>query len=150
MSKIMIVVLLFFSSLYYSKSQEIKSDLELIASEHKKENHYKKRQVHFVTSGAEQFWVKYNPVVLLAGSMLYVYQKAISQHFYATCYYRPSCSEFSRLLINEYGLVKGVAFSADRLMRCNKIAATDFEVHEIDPHTHKIHESLDIYKKLNE
>lgn len=61
---------------------------------------------------------------LLAGSM-YGYQKWVSPVLGSHCSYSPSCSAYSKSLIREYGLLKGMFCTADRLMRCNRIALTD-------------------------
>lgn len=56
---------------------------------------------------------------------MYVYQKAISPQFSSKCGYEISCSNFSKHVIQEYGLIKGVALTADRLTRCTPFAAID-------------------------
>jgi hypothetical protein len=35
------------------------------------------------------------------------------------CVYSPSCSDFSKNCIEEYGFLKGIALSSDRLCRCS-------------------------------
>ena len=67
---------------------------------------------------------RYNPILLLLNGSLKVYQRVISPQFSATCLYELSCSRFSQAAIKEYGVVKGLALSADRLARCNRISAT--------------------------
>lgn len=66
-----------------------------------------------------------NPLYhMLAGSM-YGYQKWVSPVLGRHCAYSPSCSAYSKELLKEYGLLKGVFCTADRLMRCNRIALAD-------------------------
>src|ERR1035437_926347 len=50
---------------------------------------------------------------------LTVYQKFISVQIFAECNFNPSCSRYSRLCINKYGLLKGILATGDRLTRCN-------------------------------
>ena len=70
-------------------------------------------------------FTRYNPLSLTFSGMLFFYQKVVSAQIAASCPYEISCSNFSKQCIGKYGLLKGVALSADRLMRCNKIAAYD-------------------------
>ena len=87
-----------------------------------------------------------NPVSLIFGGSLYVYQNFFSQHLSASCLYDPSCSDFSKQAVKEFGLIKGTLLSFDRLSRCNRIAATDLNPTEIDPKTHRFHDSVNKYK----
>lgn len=99
------------------------------------------RIVHFGFEGKS----KYNPISLFMASLMYSYQKIISPQISASCLYNPSCSAFSRQLISEYGLLKGSILTADRLMRCNRLAAYDIRKSQFSGHTHKIYEAVDIY-----
>ena len=71
------------------------------------------------------FYVKYNPFSLLATSVMLFYQNVISPQFFSNCTYYRSCSNFSKKAINEFGLIKGMFLSADRLLRCNLAALED-------------------------
>ena len=87
-----------------------------------------------------------NPVGLLYGGSLYVYQNFFSQHLSASCLYNPSCSDFSKQAVKEYGLIKGTLLSFDRLSRCNRIAATDLNPEDADPHIHRFNDAVKKYK----
>ncbi|MBR1626688.1 MAG: membrane protein insertion efficiency factor YidD [Bacteroidales bacterium] len=66
-----------------------------------------------------------NPFYHLLASSMFIYQKYVSPALSRQCAYIPSCSAFSKQLITEYGLLKGSFYTADRLMRCNRIALAD-------------------------
>jgi putative component of membrane protein insertase Oxa1/YidC/SpoIIIJ protein YidD len=83
-----------------------------------------KRKVTYLFAGKNAF-VKYNPVSLTFGGLLYVYQKTISVQIGAACPYEVNCSNFSKQCIQKYGLLKGIPLTADRLTRCTKLAALD-------------------------
>lgn len=87
-----------------------------------------------------------NPVSLVYGGSLYIYQNLFSQHLSASCLYNPSCSDFSKQAVKDYGLIKGTLLSFDRLSRCNRIAATDLDPTTIDTHVHRFHDSIEKYK----
>lgn len=90
---------------------------------------------------------KINPLNLLVGGTLYVYQNALSKHISADCLFIPSCSEFSKQAINEYGLLKGILLSIDRLNRCNRIAGQDLKYSDIDEKTHRYPDPVSRYNK---
>lgn len=87
-----------------------------------------------------------NPVSLLYGGSLYLYQNYFSQHLSASCLYNPTCSDFSKQAVKEYGLIKGTLLSFDRLSRCNRIAATDLNPDDADPHVHRFNDAIKKYK----
>lgn len=48
------------------------------------------------------------------------YQKVLSPQIASNCIYEISCSRFSSLLVDEFGLIKGGFLSLDRITRCNR------------------------------
>jgi putative component of membrane protein insertase Oxa1/YidC/SpoIIIJ protein YidD len=98
------------------------SDQELLAnSDFSKQAFEKKRKVVYLFEGKNVF-VKYNPVSLVFGGLLFFYQKTISTQIGAACPYEINCSNFSRTCIRKYGLLKGIPLTADRLTRCTRLA----------------------------
>lgn len=95
------------------------TDFELMAKHERKNPYPIKKKPSFLLVGKKNI-VKYNPVSLLFGGMLYTYQAVISSQIAADCPYEVSCSAFSKQSIQEFGLIKGLALSADRLTRCTK------------------------------
>ena len=69
--------------------------------------------------------VKYNPVTLVLKGAMAAYQHAISPQLSRHCPYEITCSNFSKQAIQEFGIVKGVFLSADRILRCNRIGVLD-------------------------
>lgn len=67
----------------------------------------------------------YNPLKWVLHGGLSFYQHVISRQISAGCLYHTSCSRFSRKALQEFGIIKGIALTTDRLGRCNRIAATD-------------------------
>ncbi len=94
-----------------------------------------------------QTWLaKYNPVSLaLKGAML-GYQRLMSQQLARSCPYQLTCSNFSKQAIEQYGIVKGVFLSADRIMRCNRIGLLDVPQMDISPTDGTIIDSLRRYQ----
>ena len=103
--------------------------------------------VSFMEPGSDRFFSRFNPVRLSLGGMMYVYQRFVSPQLPSECLYHPSCSGFSKELIRDFGLVKGVATTADRLSRCNRVAAFDIHPMHIDEISGKAVEETGIYKR---
>ena len=107
-------------------SQQKLSDKDLLMKQNFYEQKFEtKRKVSFMLSRKKNPVIRYNPVSLTFGGLLFVYQKFLSPQISTNCPYNPSCSSFSKNSILRYGLIKGIALSADRLTRCNSMAAKD-------------------------
>ena len=105
-----------------------------------------KRQVTYLFAGKNAF-VKYNPVSLVFGGLMYAYQKTISVQIGAACPYEVNCSNFSKQCIQKYGVLKGIPLTADRLTRCTKLAGIDMiEGVDFNSRTHKIYDNPNDYK----
>lgn len=86
-----------------------------------------------------------NPLYLFLNGSLVVYQKVISPQFSANCLFEQSCSRFSQAAIQEYGFLKGLALTADRLARCNRISATTINPFRVNQQG-KVIDSPTMYK----
>ncbi len=136
-------VMLFSNNIF---SQISPTDIQFLKKKTIHHTNIEERNVSFGLSESENIFVKYNPASLFFGALMYGYQKIISPQFSAGCLFNPSCSDFSKQLVKEYGLFKGVFTTADRLMRCNRLSTHNLSSLKINKHDHKIHESTDIYK----
>src|SRR5689334_22951340 len=87
---------------------------------------YEKRHVPFIHGKSKNAMIRYNPISLSFGLLMFAYQRGLSVQFSSSCPYEESCSEFSKKLIGRFGIIKGIFLTADRLLRCNAIAANDF------------------------
>lgn len=47
------------------------------------------------------------------------YQRAVSPLFPARCKYHPTCSEYAAQAVESFGILRGSALAAWRLLRCN-------------------------------
>lgn len=100
----------------------------------------------FLLSDHSSVVVRLNPFTLAFGGLLWAYQAMISPQLSATCIYSPSCSAYSKNLLQEYGILRGLIFTADRISRCNRLALNDYPPWEIDFHIHKVREQIDYYR----
>lgn len=60
-----------------------------------------------------------NPLKIVFGSAVNIYQKTISPLQGGVCNFTPSCSHFGKQSVQKYGAFFGLLMTADRLMRCN-------------------------------
>ncbi len=91
-------------------------------------------------------FLRFNPVYWMLNGALTGYQKVISPQISAECLYELSCSRFSRAAIQEFGIFKGIALSADRISRCNRVAATSIEMIRISPQTGRVIDTPSMYR----
>ncbi len=140
-----VLLLCFISLMGFAQSIDLSSDLLLIDSVSKQQVHHEGKRLYIFKNQPKTF-KNSNPVSLIFGGTLYVYQNFISQHFSADCLYDPSCSEFSKQAVKEYGLLKGGLLSFDRLSRCNRIAATGLDPGMVNKKTHRFSDSIKRYK----
>jgi len=137
----------FLTSLSQLKAQ-LKSDNDLLfGAVNYKSEYESKRNVTYLFEGKHPI-VKYNPVSLMFGGLLFLYQKTISVQIGAACPYEVNCSQFSKQCIQKYGIFKGIPLTADRLTRCTKLAGIDMvEGVDYNSRTHKIYDKPSDYQK---
>lgn len=91
-------------------------------------------------------FARYNPVSLgLSGAMLF-YQHVLSPQISAECLYQRTCSNFGKASIREFGLLRGILLTADRLTRCTTTVLPEVPEWKADAHDHVIDEPWH-YKK---
>ena len=88
-------------------------------------------KVNPITTPQPQEAVRFNPketseLKLAAAGFIRLYQKFISSQDGPACNFVPSCSRFGMACIQEYGMVRGLCLTADRLLRCNGSPAAHY------------------------
>lgn len=143
LSKILLAGLLTLPFSFFSQSTKV-DDRELILAKCTDDVKYNTdKKVSYMFKDSQRAIIKFNPVSLTLGGLMFVYQRVISQQLLSECPYSLSCSHFSVNVIKMYG-IKGLFLSADRLTRCNSIAAKDVRSVDID-NSGKIKDSPDRY-----
>jgi putative membrane protein insertion efficiency factor len=139
------LLLLFLSFSGIAQRIEKKADL-LLADSVSRQHVQQKIKRPYIFKNQQKTFKNSNPVSLIYGGALYIYQNLFSAHFSADCLYEPSCSDFSKQAVKEYGLLKGGLLSFDRLSRCNRIAATDLNPAFLSKKTHRFSDPIKKYK----
>ncbi len=122
-------------------------DKELIKNRLESKTISEKKDILFLEGRSNRFLARYNPARITLSGMMFVYQRYLSPQLPSECLYHPSCSSFSKSLISEYGLIKGVVATADRLIRCNRVAVLDIHPLLIDEDKRKVKEDVGIYRR---
>ncbi len=60
-------------------------------------------------------------MIRLLVALLDLYKRRISPLLPPSCRFTPTCSEYARLALLKHGLVRGLALSAGRLLRCQPL-----------------------------
>ena len=144
MKKISSIVLFAFFSSSFLMAQP-SDDVSLLLHANFDQPAYQERVVTYGFSEKPSKIAFFNPAYHILSGAMYMYQKFISPQLATQCGYSPSCSAYSKQLIKDHGLFKGVFCSADRLMRCNRVALSGLPRTAFDEHDHKVHESTDRY-----
>ena len=69
-----------------------------------------------------------------ATGLIRLYQKFVSSQDGPSCNFTPTCSRFGMACIQEFGMLRGILLTADRLIRCNGLESTHYHK---DPSTGK-------------
>ena len=128
-----------------SRAQMTAEDKDMIREVEVHEVRFDPRKPSFLRFGNNPV-INYSPITLTFGGLLWVYQKAISPQLQSKCPYEVSCSAFSKVAIQEFGIIKGIPLTADRLTRCTQFTLIDILPSQIDPETGFIKDPLHKYK----
>lgn len=55
------------------------------------------------------------------------YQRHISRHLGKNCRFYPTCSEYCKMAIDKYGIIKGIFKSFKRILKCSPINAGGYD-----------------------
>lgn len=135
--------IIFFIALHPCSAQ---TDDSILLQYHLEENKYADYQPTYMFAESPVL-IKYNPVTLVPGGLMFLYQKVISPQIFADCLYELSCSKFSVKAIQHFGIIKGIGLSADRLTRCNQFAGEDIDPIRINQETGKVTDDLNWYHR---
>ncbi len=58
---------------------------------------------------------------------IYAYQYLISPLLPGACNFQPTCSEYSKLAIKQYGVIFGLYLSMKRVIKCNPWRGWEFD-----------------------
>ncbi len=119
-----ITFLIFCTSIFSIKAQQLSAKISSVAfKEFKSENIPNKRKL--IDFSKKSFAQKLNPLLYVGASLLFVYQRVFSEQIQASCVYKKSCSEFTKLSIEKKGIIKGTLIGFNQLSNCFQGALLD-------------------------
>lgn len=71
-----------------------------------------------------KFFNRYNIGKAICIRLICFYQKKLSRH---TCLYTPTCSEYTKRCINNFGVIIGILLGTWRILRCNPLSKGGFD-----------------------
>lgn len=142
---IRVVFLFTFLFCFSAYAQLSKEQIQLVQKVDFKDHSFDPRKPKFL-SADKGVLIKYNPVNLTLGGLLYFYQKIVSPQLATNCPYEISCSAFSKVSIQEFGFIKGIPLTADRLTRCTQFTMMDILPSQINENNGKIIDNTDKYR----
>lgn len=63
----------------------------------------------------------------IAIKLIELYQ-ATPLHIHTMCRFVPTCSEYTKIKINEYGFIKGSYYGIKRILRCHPFGKSGFDL----------------------
>jgi putative component of membrane protein insertase Oxa1/YidC/SpoIIIJ protein YidD len=98
-------------------AQQLSTNISTITfQEFKSESSLNKRKI--IDFSKKSFVQKINPLLYVGAGLLFVYQRVFSEQIQATCVYKKSCSEFTKLSIEKKGIIKGTLTGFNQLSNC--------------------------------
>jgi putative component of membrane protein insertase Oxa1/YidC/SpoIIIJ protein YidD len=137
------VFLFCFLLLFYISSKAQNTDDFTLIKSHLKtlENEREQANIRFQRS--------LNPFKAISFITLFFYQKIISEQISAECEFDMSCSNFGIRSLQEFGIIKAIGITADRLTRCNGQAQSETENYLINHSTGKVIDEPSMYRFKN-
>ena len=130
-------------------SQSLQVDLSLIenTAEKPQSNYYdqSKGNNNDFLNTKRSILIRYNPLTLILKSSMFFYQHSISPQLISNCQYELTCSNFSKKVIFEYGFIKGIFLTADRLMRDSPSSISDYKYFNISENN-KAFDKIEYYR----
>jgi len=100
--------------------------------------HYEKTPFRSVMKVKNKNFVqKINPIPYLSTGLMFTYQRYLSPQLQATCMYQTSCSEYTKISVEQLGLFQGVMLGFYQFQSCFSRVNYDYPEYKID-HDHKI------------
>lgn len=79
-----------------------------------------------------------NPIQVVFGGLMFLYQNVFSDQISAHCMYEISCSEYTKLNIEKNGLIRGSILGFHQLMHCTPSTTNEVPPYMYTPYSTKI------------
>jgi putative component of membrane protein insertase Oxa1/YidC/SpoIIIJ protein YidD len=140
-----ILLLLFFSLSLRGKAQDLMIEDKLLNSAFQQCDYNKTPYRSVMKIKHKSFLQKINPVQYISAALMFSYQRFLSPQLQATCMYQTSCSEYTKLSVEQLGLFPGVMLGFYQFQSCFSKVNYDYPEYKID-HDHKIINQIGLEK----
>ncbi|HQQ93989.1 MAG TPA: membrane protein insertion efficiency factor YidD [Bacteroidia bacterium] len=82
----------------------------------------------------------YNPFYWIGAGLMYLYQNVLSEQIQARCTYRLSCSQYTKLSIQQHGLFKGSLMGFNQVSECFPAVIHEHCAYLIDGEDHVVND----------
>lgn len=112
----------------FISTNSIAQDVSLLLNEETfQEYHYNKIEKRKIMNVKQ----KWNPLVVVSSGFLFLYQRVISHQLQADCTYKITCSQYTKLSIEQLGLVKGSLLGFYQLQSCFSHNHKDYPTYKL-------------------
>jgi putative component of membrane protein insertase Oxa1/YidC/SpoIIIJ protein YidD len=118
MKKMLLFFAIMYSSILFGQTGNINNEIVKASFE----TNYQTKTVKRKLLSFKKKRVKYNPLNYVGAGLLYVYQNIISEQLQTECAYVTSCSQYTKLSIQEYGFILGSLKGFNQLSECHPSA----------------------------
>ncbi len=59
--------------------------------------------------------------------LIYIYQMGISPYLPKSCRFTPTCSEYARIAVIRYGIIRGSIMALRRILRCHPFGKSGYD-----------------------
>ncbi|MGQ9609272.1 MAG: membrane protein insertion efficiency factor YidD [bacterium] len=137
--KVIKFLIIFFQiAVYALPSDHNISELDFIISSNSLFSETKQKKSDFYKQNI------FKPKNLFIG-MIRFYQIFISTQDIPVCNFTPSCSQFGIESIQEFGIIRGILMTSDRLQRCNGMSTSRYQIDHV---TGKLIDPVKLYSNL--
>ena len=107
----------------FSQNSEIK---DILLQQTFSEFSYEHKEIRKALNPPKTLIGKLNPFYYISAGLLYTYQNIISEQIQAECMYEVSCSQYAKLNVQKYGLIRGTFLGFHQLNNCIPSAIYDY------------------------
>ena len=115
MGRILLIFFLLNAGLAFGQNKNVSNELVKASFDKSYRTRSEKRKLLTF----KKKYARFNPINYLGAGLLFVYQNVMSEQIQADCTYKISCSEFTKLSIQEYGFIKGTLNGFNQLSECH-------------------------------
>lgn len=126
---VFVLILLFSAGVAAQSTALIKS--KLVAQAFEDYAYEKPAARKFISLKGKKLMTKLNPLTYVAGTMMFIYQRGVSEQIQANCTYHISCSSYTKLCMERQGMLGGFFIGFNQFNNCFAGISKDYPRYKI-------------------